>query len=454
MRFSLAVLGAFALASAAPTTEVKAIEQRQSNIDLFSAHNLRGPFVELLKDVADIVKHLTGHAQKHIPAKNTFKDWKTFKSNGVNLGGWLRTYRLLYGANSTDNVHVVMEKGIDPAFFNDNGAASAEDEDSFCEVLGAFKCGLLLEKRYRNYITTKDIDKFASYGVNLIRVPIGYWAFMSRQKGMHYHTGGQLLAFSRIAQYAISKGMHVVVDLHGLPGGQNGLDNQGKTGQLEWWNNKANFDASIKMVKRATDWILLQPNSRQFTLGLINEPLPEILHFGQTDESFAYLNKYYNASLAVIRKKSATLPVMFSDGFSGEHVWEQWWSRTDLNIVWDTHIYFFQDKQYSYDAPYSACYLAKSYATAINPVFIGEWSIQAGTMNHIGDNQRKLFFQTQLQAYLGMLAGGAFWSAKHNGTNVVGDDGSKQPMYWSWEQLASEGIVPKAGETITAATCD
>lgn len=349
---------------------------------------------------------------------------------------------------------LVLEKGIDPSFFNDNGAASAADEDEFCQVLGDIKCGLLLEKRYWSYITKKDIDYYASYGVNLIRVPVGYWAFMLRQKGMHYHTGGQLLAFANIAQYAISKGMHVIVDLHGLPGGQNGLDNQGKTGQLEWWNNDANFDASIKLVKLATDWIKLQPNSNQFTLSIINEPLPALLHFGQTEESFAYLNKFYNASLTAIRKKTTSLPVMFSDGFSGEQIWEQWWPQTNLNIVWDTHIYFFSGGAYAYDAPYSACYLAKSYAKAINPVFIGEWSIQAGTMNHVGDDTRKLFFQTQLQAYMGMLAGGAFWNAKHNGTSVVGDDGSKQPSYWSWSQLASEGIVPKAGDTVLAATCE
>jgi hypothetical protein len=349
---------------------------------------------------------------------------------------------------------LVLEKGIDPSFFNDNGAASAADEDEFCQVLGDIKCGLLLEKRYWSYITKKDIDYYASYGVNLIRVPVGYWAFMLRQKGMHYHTGGQLLAFANIAQYAISKGMHVIVDLHGLPGGQNGLDNQGKTGQLEWWNNDANFDASIKLVKLATDWIKLQPNSNQFTLSIINEPLPALLHFGQTEESFTYLNKFYNASLTAIRKKTTSLPVMFSDGFSGEQIWEQWWPQTNLNIVWDTHIYFFSGGAYTYDAPYSACYLAKSYAKAINPVFIGEWSIQAGTMNHVGDDTRKLFFQTQLQAYMGMLAGGAFWNAKHNGTGVVGDDGSKQPSYWSWSQLASDGIVPKAGDTVLAATCE
>ncbi|KAF1945067.1 glycoside hydrolase [Clathrospora elynae] len=304
MNISLAVLGALAFANASPTVQVKAIAKRKSITDIFGSSQLTGAFIDLLKDVANIFKDRKGNAPKPIPSATSFKDWKAFKANGVNLGEGC----------------VLMEKGIDPAFFNNNGAAAAEDEDSFCEILGDFKCGLLLKKRYLTYITKADIDKFAAYGVNLIQVPIGYWAFMFRQKGMHFHTGGQLLAFSRIAQYAISKGMHAIVDLHGLPGGQNGLDNQGKTGQIGWWHNDDNFEASITMVKRATDCINLQPNKNQFTFSVINEPLPALLQFGQTPDSFAYLNKYYNASLAAIRKKSSTLPVMFSDGFSGEQV--------------------------------------------------------------------------------------------------------------------------------------
>jgi hypothetical protein len=89
---------------------------------------------------------------------------------------------------------------------------------------------------------------------------------------------------------------------------------------------------------------------------------------------------------------------MFSDGFSGPQIWEQWWPQTNLNIVWDTHIYFFRGGAYAYDAVYSACYLAKSYVSAVNPVFVGEWSIQAGAFNYVGGDTRKLFFQMQFAA--------------------------------------------------------
>ncbi|KAH0037550.1 glycoside hydrolase family 5 protein, partial [Aureobasidium melanogenum] len=406
---------------------------------LFGFSSSRGPFVNFLRVAAQIFVR----AQKTLvfwtcpqwifPVPNTFPGWRNYKSNGVNLGGWL-----------------VLEKNIQPSFFTDN-APSAIDEDSFCSTLGLAKCGSLLEQRYNSYITYQDIDYFASFGVNTLRIPVGYWAYMPAIAGDHYYTGGQKLAMHKIAQYAISRyNMHVVVDLHGLPGGQNGLDNQGRTGQLTWWNNQTAFDLSLELVRRATDDILLQLNSGSYTISLINEPLPALYFFGQTKDSIAYLNKYYTAALKEIRKRSKTLPVAISDGFIGPQTWDPYWTNVDDHLVIDTHIYFFTGGAYSYDAAYGACYLAKSYQNASNPTFIGEWSVQATSFNHLGDNTRKDFFRSQLQAYTHYLSGGMFWNGKHDGNAIVGDDGSEQKYYWSWEILASEGIVPRPGDQLQA----
>jgi hypothetical protein len=91
MKISFAVLGGLALASAAPTAEVSAVEKRSSIGDAFTA-KITGAFVELLNDVAHIVKDLKAKANKPVPSATSFKDWKTFKANGVNLGGWLGTF--------------------------------------------------------------------------------------------------------------------------------------------------------------------------------------------------------------------------------------------------------------------------------------------------------------------------------------------------------------------------
>jgi len=240
--------------------------------------------------------------------------------------------------------------------------------------------------------------------------------------------------------------MHIIVDLHGLPGGQNGLDNQGRTGTIDWWYNSTNMAYTMTLIDRATDFIIGQPNTNQFTLCIINEPLAQSFYFfGQTPDSFAYLVKYYNAAIKRIRAKTSVISIMLSDGFSGPQTWDQWFANSTDNIVFDTHIYFFSGGAYSYDAPYSACYLAKSYQQATNTVFVGKWSLQAGTYNTADVTERTLFFETQMNAYQTLLNGQAFWNGKHFGDQVVGTDGSLQPEYWSWQQLASEGIVPKPG---------
>jgi hypothetical protein len=92
MKISLAVLGALAVANAAPSDVVVANEKRTSIPDIFGSSQIAGPYLDLLKDVVNAVKDLTGVAKKPIASANSFKDWKTFKANGVNLGGWLRTY--------------------------------------------------------------------------------------------------------------------------------------------------------------------------------------------------------------------------------------------------------------------------------------------------------------------------------------------------------------------------
>jgi aryl-phospho-beta-D-glucosidase BglC (GH1 family) len=440
MKIATTLLSAVALTSALPSSQAPSDLAKRST-DIFDiADKATGAFVSVLEALADKTESIAKKTIKKSHNKAApFVGWNSFKSNGVDLGGWLS-----------------QEKGIDPAFFDDNGASAAIDEDSFCAVLGQKKCGKLLEQRYKEFITEDDIDIFASYGVNLVRVPLGYWAFMPAIKGDNYYTGKQLHYLSKIAKHAISKGMHVIVDLHGLPGGQSGLDNQGKTNQIDWWHNSTHMDQTLNLVGLATDFILAQSNSNQFTLSIINEPLPALYYFGQTDESMEYLNDFYGAALDLVRKKSATIPVMLADGFVGPQTWEKFprWVHNKENIVFDAHIYFFTGGSYSYDAPYSACYLAKSYQVATNPVFIGEWSIQASNFNSADVQQRKLFFQSQFNAYNTYLSGGAVWNGKHRGAVVVGDDGSKQPEYWGWQTMAAEGVVPKVGEELIAATCE
>jgi glucan 1,3-beta-glucosidase len=131
-----------------------------------------------------------------------FVNWRTYKANGVNLGAWLE-----------------QEKDYDIGFWN-SGAPDAPDEWTWCQVLGA-RCGPLLEQRYATWVTIADIDKLAATGINTLRIPTTYAAWIEFPGSQFYH-GNQQKYLKAITDYAISRhGMHIIVGLHSLPGGVN-----------------------------------------------------------------------------------------------------------------------------------------------------------------------------------------------------------------------------------------
>ena len=88
------------------------------------------------------------------------------KIYGVNIGGWL-----------------VLEPYITPSLFeafrtnphNDDGIPV--DEYHFCQKLGYENAKERLYNHWSTFYKEEDFAKIASQGFNLVRIPIGYWAF-------------------------------------------------------------------------------------------------------------------------------------------------------------------------------------------------------------------------------------------------------------------------------------
>lgn len=132
-------------------------------------------------------------------ASSQYLDWKTFDAVGVNLGGWLE-----------------QESTIDTTWWS-LYSGGALDERELCADLGS-QCGPVLERRYATWITTSDIDTLGAAGINLLRIPTIYTAWVDVPGSQLYH-GNQVSFLSSIASYAINKyGMHIIIDIHSLPG--------------------------------------------------------------------------------------------------------------------------------------------------------------------------------------------------------------------------------------------
>ncbi|KAH6642272.1 glycoside hydrolase superfamily [Boeremia exigua] len=357
--------------------------------------------------------------------RGDYVNWRKFHANGVNLGGWL-----------------AQEATIDPYWW-DQHCRGTVDEWNCCVQLGD-QCDSVFEKRYATYITSKDIDKLASGGINLIRIPTTYAAWID-VPGAGYHSGNQQKYFKRVADYAIKKyGMHVVLDLHSLPGGVNGLDIGERVGKWEWFNSTKNLDLSLDVVDAALNFIQKSGSPQSYSLAPINEPAdnPDFSKFGTpaalSDAGSAWVLKYFKAVLQRAEAVNCKIPVMLQGSFKGEPFWSPSFDKSD-NIVFDVHNYYFGRLSDSDNVTSLLCADAKRLAgDGKFPVFVGEWSIQTSTNNRIVNRAKNV--NTGLYAYNKFTQGNSYWTAKFRGNVTVAGEGT-QSEYWNYESFIDAGFL-------------
>lgn len=111
---------------------------------------------------------------------------------GANIGGWL-----------------VLEPWITPSIFQPFGG-SVIDEYTLCQQ--APNAESILQSHWANWVGLADFQKLAEAGFNLVRIPIGYWAFQ-KYDGDPYIPGAQEFLDQAIG-WARQTGLKVWIDLH------------------------------------------------------------------------------------------------------------------------------------------------------------------------------------------------------------------------------------------------
>ncbi|KAI1864096.1 uncharacterized protein JN550_009116 [Neoarthrinium moseri] len=355
----------------------------------------------------------------------TYLDWKTYKGNGANLGGWL-----------------VQEPFIDTEFWSTYCGSEVLDEWTCCANLGT-QCGSVLEQRYATWITPADIDVLASGGVKVLRMPTTYAAWIELPGSQLYH-GNQKGYLSNIANYAIAKyGMHIIIDLHGLPGGINNGTIGERVGGLDWFYNQTAFDWSLKAVDAVIDFIRKTGHPESFTLEPINEPmdLPDLV--GQpsslSEEAASWLLKYFNAVVNRVEAANPNIPVMLQGAFKTVDYWSANFTE-GKNIVFDMHYYYFAGRPVgSSNVTDFICNDAKeAQGSGKFPVYTGEWSIQTLYNNTLAS--RAEIINAGLFAWGKYTQGSSFWTGRFTGNTSVNGEGT-QADYWSLEALIKSNLI-------------
>jgi glucan 1,3-beta-glucosidase len=228
------------------------------------------------------------------------------KLRGVNLGSWL-----------------VLEKWMNPAPY---AGAKAEDEYSLSLELGKERAAAVLKQHRETWITAEDFQWIAARGLNMVRIPVGYWVL---EENPPFISGAETLDWA--FRTAKANGIGVLLDLHGAPGSQNGWDHSGRAGSLGWHASKENIDHSLRVVED------LAAHCKQFDnligFELLNEP--------RWDVPLDILKTYYQEAYRRVRKhlSSERTAVVIHDGFR-QNDWANFMQEPDYaNVILDTHMY-------------------------------------------------------------------------------------------------------------------
>lgn len=293
---------------------------------------------------------------------------------GVNLGNWL-----------------VLEKWMNPALFE---GTTAEDEYYLPRQLS----GEVYEARIRihrsEYITERDFATIKSFGMNAVRIPVPYFVFGDCPPFI-----GCVEELDRAFNWAQKYDLLVLIDLHTVPGSQNGFDNGGLSGVCKWAQQPESVEFTLDVLERLAQRYGKRENL--YGIEIVNEPLTaaawDIFNISErykpADEEMArgsaavpmeFLKDFYKKAYFRMRKYMAEdKAVVFHDGFD-LYAWKDFMREEEYkNVVLDTH-------QYLMIAEGSGCeqnkdayieYIEKNYETGIEemqkyfPVICGEWSL-------------------------------------------------------------------------------
>ena len=307
------------------------------------------------------------------------------KIRGTNFGNWL-----------------VLEKWMKPDLFAGSGA---EAETWLARRLAPEQFSALLKKHRDTYITEEDFAQVKEYGLNMIRLPVPYHVFGDRPPMV-----GCIEYVDKAFDWAEKYGLKILLDLHTVPGSQNGYDNGGLTGVCKWCRNPKEVKFALTVLER----LAKRYGEREGLYGIevLNEPISWLVYMtapstgkavdkeeakGSGYVPLGFLKHFYRKAYRVLRRH---LPeektIVFHDGFRFMS-WRGFFLFSSMkNVALDTHIYIFAMESF---VPIARPWVYRMYigihrhqirrVQKVVPVIVGEWCICNKYADRLGRKGRE-----------------------------------------------------------------
>ena len=226
--------------------------------------------------------------------------------NGVNLGNWL-----------------VLEKWMSPTLFY---GTDAEDEYYLPRSLPQDVYESRIKIHRSEYITERDFATIKSFGLNAVRIPVPYFIFGDCKPFI-----GCIEELDKAFNWAEKYELSILIDLHTVPGSQNGFDNGGISGVCKWAKQPESVQFTLSLLERLAE--RYGKRKGLYGIQILNEPITEKMwdlfdiqnRYKPVDEEMAkgsgpislkFLRSFYIDAYRVMRKHMPEdKAVVFHDGF-------------------------------------------------------------------------------------------------------------------------------------------
>ncbi|KAI1185220.1 glycoside hydrolase family 5 protein [Nemania serpens] len=364
--------------------------------------------------------------------------------------------RWLPGSDKIRGVNLGSQFIIEPWMagdeWNSMGCGDSADEWSCVQRLGQDAADAAFRTHWQTWITAEDLQEIKSYGLNTVRIPVGFWIKEDLVNAGEYYPRGGLEYLDYIVGNCTELGFYVIMDLHGGPGSQ--FPGQQYTGHVvssPGFYTGDNYERAYKFLEWMTERV--HTNPAYFNVGMlqvINEPV----HAGDyPSEAANMIANYYPGAWKRIRDREAQLGVADSDKLHIQFMGDAWGSGNPSQNLPDTAFIFYDDHRYlKWDTSIQAT--QDSYISAAcsdnrggSDIIVGEWSISVADdaqynnefdirNTNANNDWYKKFFAAQAQAFE-RSGGWVFWSWKCDWIAGFNE------WRWCYKSAVDAGIIPK-----------
>ncbi len=131
---------------------------------------------------------------------------------------WLQASGKVRGVNLGSMF--VFEPWIASAQWSAMGCGNYKSEFDCVSGLGQAAANTQFQNHWSTWITESDIAQMSSYGLNTIRIPVGYWMDESIVYDSEHFPQGGINYLEQVCGWASDYGFYIIIDMHGAPGSQ------------------------------------------------------------------------------------------------------------------------------------------------------------------------------------------------------------------------------------------